>query len=117
MGEIRVPGGGSRPPRQQTEAAFQERVVRYAESRGWSWLHIPRSMVRGGWRTQAVGPLAKGWPDLLLVRGAEARAAELKTDTGDLSDDQRRVHRMLGRAIPVDVWRPRDWETVAAALA
>src|SRR5688500_675530 len=107
---------GGRPPRAETEAHFQERVQRAATDRGWGWLHIPRTSVKGGWRTLATGPLAKGWPDLLLVRAGRIMFLELKTNTGSTSEEQRAVHGWLGQAAEVHVLRPRDWERVISLL-
>jgi hypothetical protein len=111
-----VPGGGAKPPKPETEAHFQGRVTAYAEAHGWDWMHVPRSMVRGGWRTQIVGSLGKGWPDLFLVRGARLVFLELKTDAGSLSADQRKVHDVLRHIGEVYVLRPRDWAEVERQL-
>jgi hypothetical protein len=42
---------------------------------------------------------------------------ELKSDVGRLTAPQRYVHACLRAAgLSVHTWRPRDWETVVAAL-
>lgn len=58
-----------------------------------------------------------GFPDLLMVRDV-VLAVELKTDTGDLSADQRlwlAAFEIAG--IENHVWRPRDAEAVMRRLA
>lgn len=116
MPEIRVPGGGARIPRPETEAHFQERVQRLLADHGWAWMHVPRSMVKGGWRTQITGPLGKGWPDLFAVRGSRAVWLELKKQTGVLDADQRRVHALLVQVAPVHVFRPSQWDELVSLL-
>lgn len=111
------PGGRIPPPKPELEAHFQRRVEILATRLGWAWLHIPRSKAGKRFLTQAVGPLAKGWPDLLLFRAGRVMALELKTDRGDTSVDQERVHAILAQAIEVYVIRPRDWERLTGLLA
>ena len=60
----------------ETEAAFQARVTRYAEEQGWQWMHIGR--VGKYTANGAKGTLGTGWPDLIMVRGQRMVAAELK---------------------------------------
>lgn len=111
-----VPGGGSHPPKPELEAKFQKRVEMLATANGWAWVHIPRSKAGKRFLTMAVGPLAKGWPDLFLVRGGRLMFIELKTDRGDTSVDQERVHAILAQATEVYVIRPKDWDRLASLL-
>lgn len=111
------PGGNIPPPKPELEAHFQKRVMDLATQTGWAWLHIPRSKAGKRFLTQAVGPLAKGWPDLLCFRAGRVVALELKRDRGDTSVDQERVHAILAQAIEVYVIRPRDWDRLAGLLA
>ncbi|MFD6030500.1 VRR-NUC domain-containing protein [Cellulosimicrobium funkei] len=52
----------------------------------------------------------KGFPDLVLVHGARGRLLfrELKKQSGQLSEDQRRWLAALHGAADVGVWRPID---------
>ena len=98
-----------------TEIEWQLKVSRFAEQNGWAWLHIPRSRVGKVWLTRARGPLAKGWFDLLLIRGSRIIGAELKTERGQMRPDQERVRDLV--AFETYTWRPSDWEEVQRILA
>ena len=72
-----------------TEADFQAAVIELAEAQGWKvahfhdsrrWVPDPRHGAGGGkWVGDAQ---AKGWPDLVLVRGRVSLFVELKRDGG-----------------------------------
>lgn len=115
-----------------SEAAFQQQVLNLAGFYGWCSYHTHDSR-----RSQA------GFPDLVLVRGAELIFAELKTDTGRVRPEQqewiaalehvagnyRRAIELLeadvadGAHDPIDgcvdvyLWRPRDFDELHARLA
>lgn len=58
-----------------------------------------------------------GFPDLVLVRDGMLIFAELKTDTGKLTQHQRKWMAALDRAdVPVYVWRPHQYEEVRDTL-
>ena len=59
-----------------------------------------------------------GWPDLALVRPPRFIAAELKSDRGQLTDDQAQWLDLLDACAGVEayVWRPADWDRVVEAL-
>ena len=101
-----------------SEAAFQSQVEDYALLQGWEFLHLERSTnERGYWRTPVRGKLGKGWPDLFLVRGPRAVAAELKADKGKVSEEQRMILALLAKAgIETYIWRPRDFHEVMVRL-
>jgi hypothetical protein len=95
-----------------TEAQFQERVCDLARMTGWHVTHF-RSVYTGGrWRTPLTGH--PGFPDLVLARSGALIVAELKTDTGRLTPEQRSWLASLGPH--ARVWRPRDWPAIAAEL-
>jgi len=106
---------------------------------GWDHVHFRALRTQFGWRTPGSGTLAKGWPDLTLVRVRDGLRqiifAELKSDTGRLTDDEKRVLAilrlfegryaawMLGGVVPEDfldvgvyVWRPRDFDQIEATM-
>lgn len=98
-----------------TEAQFQRQVTELAESLGWHWMHIGRigKYAANG----AKGTLGTGWPDLVLIRRGTTIYAELKAEKGTLTEDQRKVHRILGDASPhVYVWRPWDLPSIVGVL-
>lgn len=105
----------------QTEKAFQAAVRQYAELRGWRVMATTRSKFSPA-----------GEPDLRMVRGARFVWAELKSDTGRLSQaqqeclaDLRKFAGRMNHALPpcssdigvgVYVWRPDDWPSIEAVL-
>jgi hypothetical protein len=98
-----------------SEAQFQQRLVQYAESRGWIVNHTRRAKVR---KDQWATPTSvKGWPDLTLVRDTVLMFAELKADKKYPDPDQRAVLAALeATGVAVYVWRPRDWLDIRALL-
>jgi len=101
-----------------TEAQFQKQVTDLAERLGWSWLHIERmGNEQGRWRTPTSGPLGKGWPDLVLIRGRSLIWAELKAQGKYLTEDQMRVRMPLEALAPYYVWRPSDFNQVLEVLS
>jgi len=94
------------PP--MSEKHFQQRVVDYARLRHWrvqtQWLavHSP-----------------SGWPDVFMVRGGVAIAAELKIDGQEPRANQQAWLDELD-AVPGIVavcWHPSDWDQIKRALA
>ena len=118
-----------------SELDFQRQLVGphgIATMLGWLHVHFRPAMTTRGWRTPGTGELAKGWPDLVLVRARDHRLifAELKADDATTSPQQRAVLDTLSsvtcaptstRAGPeptveVHVWRPRDLDSIAEIL-
>lgn len=126
-----------------SELDFRRQIVGsrgLAEIFGWDHIGFRPAMTARGWRTPGTGTMAKGWPDLVLVRARDRRLifAELKAEAGRLSDEQYRVLDLLrtlvfeGKIyhgddaftdlagmvprIEVYVWRPSDLETIAEIL-
>lgn len=104
-----------------TEAAFQAQVLELAHLRQWETFHVRAGRTLDSWRTPGSGTMAKGWPDLVLVRPRDGRLLfiELKTDAGKLTEEQRRVIDVLRSVsgIHVDIWRPADWDHIERVLA
>lgn len=101
-----------------TEAELQANIVEMAEQwLGYTWVHFRPARTEHGWRTPVSGPLGKGWPDLILVRGARIVAAELKSDSGKVAPEQEYVLGVLAAAgVETHVWRPKDWDSIVEAL-
>jgi len=102
--------------RRMSEDAFQEWVIALAKLHGWRWYHTRLSR-----RSPA------GFPDLVLVRDGRLIFAELKSETGHLSPEQRewmadlaRVGQRLFMTDPDIVreflWRPSDMEQIERVL-
>ncbi len=89
-----------------TEKDFRQAILDLCRYTGWkyyfSWtsIHSPA-----------------GFPDLLLVRGSELIAAELKSERGRVTPAQQGWIDALSRAgIEVHVWRPADFNAIVARL-
>jgi VRR-NUC domain-containing protein len=105
-------------PPKLTEQQLQNAVIDLARQLGWKVAHFRPAQTKHGWRTpvQADG---RGFPDLILARD-RLIAAELKTDTGRLTDHQEAWLTTLEHAgVTTAVWRPADWwdGTIDQALA
>lgn len=101
---------------------------------GWEHVHFRPAMTKHGFRTPGSGSMAKGWPDLTLVRPRDRRLifAELKSDVAKPTPEQDTVLGILreletggepsilatgrGPQIEVYVWRPRDLDDIARIL-
>jgi hypothetical protein len=93
-------------PIQQTERAFQASVIRYAELMGWTCHHH--------YDSRRSSP---GLPDLLLVRRPRVVWAELKSERGRLTPDQRAwIEELRACGQEVFLWRPSDWEKIERVL-
>lgn len=67
------------------ERAFQQTIVELLDALGWASCHTYPLQTRHGWRT---GTTAKGWPDLVALRGSYVVAIEVKSDTGRATAEQ-----------------------------
>ncbi len=91
-----------------SESEFQGLVVDVAEQFGWLTYHT--------FDSRRSGP---GFPDLVLVRGDRVVFAELKSQSGRLSADQRVwLERLTGAGtVEAYLWRPSDEVIVVKLLA
>lgn len=101
----------------ESEASFQTAVIGLAQALGWRVAHFRTSLnQRGAYQTAVAGD-GKGFPDLVLVRDRVV-FAELKTDIGSMSPDQKLWGAALQAAgVEWHLWRPRQWHEIEAALA
>ena len=96
-----------------SEDEFKSRVIDTAKHHGWRVHHTRPARTTQGWRTPVEGHA--GLPDLVLARDGLVILAELKSDTGDVSDDQ---GLWLEAAGPSGrLWRPADWLEILAELS
>jgi hypothetical protein len=81
--------------------------MQFARMRGWLCMHPYSSK-----RTEP------GWPDLALVRRGRLVFAELKSDSGKLSQAQGVWLAALGDVpgVLAECWRPSDWDTIQRVL-
>jgi hypothetical protein len=111
--------GNGKATAEITEAEFLGQVIALAELLGYHAAHFRPALTSRGWRTPVQGSLGKGFPDLVLVSARRRRVvfAELKRDKAHLSDEQVTVLEVLRLAgAEVHVWRPKDWDEIAAIL-
>lgn len=91
-----------------TEEQFLQQVRDLATLTGWASYHTRDSRKSD-----------RGWPDLVLASRAQGRVifAELKTATGDVTDDQRAWLSILSSCgQEATVWRPADLTLIKAIL-
>jgi hypothetical protein len=99
------------PPRRNvaevTEKQFQQQVTDLAEACGWEHYHAWLSIHS-----------PTGWPDLALVKPPRLVFAELKSEKGKLTAQQRRWIGLLEQCPGVEVycWWPSDWEQAVEVL-
>lgn len=102
-----------------TEAQLLEKVVALAEAKGWKVHHCRPARTERGWRTPITGHA--GFPDLVLARDGWVIFAELKSESGRLTKQQREwIDQLANPDAPthaVEVWRPTDWPEIEEALA
>lgn len=91
-----------------SEADFQQKVIAYAELRGWEWHH------------QHISKRSKeGWPDLILIRESQRRlvVAELKVPPNKASKAQMHWLKILRSVGAEDfIWYPHDWQKIIEVL-
>lgn len=95
-----------------SEDDFKQRVIDTAKTHGWMVVHYRPAKTRKGYRTPLQGD--KGCPDLILARDSVVLLAELKTDTGRVTPEQKQWLYHLG--VYGCVWRPRDWPEIQDRL-
>jgi hypothetical protein len=100
-------------PLELSEAAFQTRVMEYAQWRGWKVVHYRPSTLKSGRHATALSG-DKGAPDLILAKDGRVILAELKRDSGRPSAEQKQWLDALGSH--GRLWRPRDWAEIEQAL-
>lgn len=96
-----------------SEDAWLQRVLNTATVHGWLATHFRPAQTAKGWRTPLQG--YPGVPDLILARHGRVILAELKSDTGQPTPEQRHWLTELGDH--GRLWRPGDWDTVLAELS
>lgn len=96
-----------------SEDDFKDQVIKEAKDRGWLVVHFRPARTAKGYRTAIQGD--KGYPDLTLARDGRVLFAELKSETGRASVEQKQwLHHLGTRAY---LWRPSDWPTIREMLA
>ena len=99
------------------ERDFQKAVIDTARIYGWKIAHFRPALTKHGWRTPVMAD-GQGFPDLTLVRGNELVFAELKSDHGRPTREQRHWVENLNRVqvVKARIWRPTDWNLIIETL-
>lgn len=96
-----------------SEADWQRRLIDTAKLAGFMVAHFRPALTRSGrWATPMQGD--KGFPDLVLAKDGQVLVAELKTDIGRTTVEQRAWLAALGGH--GRLWRPAQWEAVLLDL-
>lgn len=103
------------PP--MSEKEFTKQVLNLAKFMGWRTAHFrPAQAQSGRWLTPVQGD-GKGFPDLLMVKGDQVIAAELKVGRNNLTPEQGDWLRDLrGAGVEAHTWRPADWPRIVQTL-
>jgi len=115
-GRVMVGHDAKNNPPQPSEKIFQAQVIQIARMNGWKVFH-PATMRGhdGSYRTPLTGD--KGFPDLVLAHPTRGCIlAELKTDKGRLSAEQKSWATALQKWVNYYVWRPADLDYIARRL-
>jgi hypothetical protein len=99
-----------------SEDQFCRLVIRFAQLHKWRVAHFRPARTGKGWRTPCQGD-AKGFPDLLLVKGPRLLAVELKVGKNKLTQEQFDwLSALMGARVETHVWRPEHWSEIEAVL-
>ena len=96
----------------ELEDGFQKAIIELFELHGWRVYHVAR--VKGHLRSKT----GVGFLDLCMARKHQIIFAELKSETGVVSDDQHEWIDVLetvskhSNMVNVFVWRPEHWSAI-----
>jgi len=98
-----------------SEEEFQNQIIQLARLNHWRIAHFRPAMTSQGWRTPMQGD--KGFPDLVLAKKGRIIFAELKSNSGKLSEEQ----RLWMRELDYDpneyyIWCPFDLDEIIKVL-
>lgn len=90
-----------------TEKQFQQQVMDLAKMYGWEVYHTWKSIHSPA-----------GYPDLCMVKPGRLLYAELKTETGKITQAQQKWIDLLSASgkCEVYVWRPSGWTEIQEIL-
>jgi hypothetical protein len=95
-----------------SEDNLKARVIDFAKLHGWKVVHYRPAKTAKGYRTPLEGD--KGCPDLIMARDSVIIFAELKSQNGRVSPEQREWLAALG--VYGYVWRPSDLPRIEEIL-
>lgn len=115
-GNGRTERSSAQVPSPITEAQFTAQVIQLAHLLGWRIAHFRPAQTTRGWRTAVEGDGA-GYPDVTAVRGHRLVVAELKAQRGAVTPEQRAwLDAFAAAGAETYVWRPSDFDAIAAVL-
>jgi hypothetical protein len=101
-----------------SEKEFTKQVLNLAKLCGWRSAHFRAAWTRSGKMVTPVQGDAKGFPDLVLVKGERMIVAELKVGRNKPSPEQidwlAAFEKLPG--VAVRTWKPKDWPSIVALL-
>ena len=96
-----------------TEAEFMQQIVDTARWCGWTLIYHTHDSRRS----------PAGFPDLVLARPHRLIFAEVKTETGRVTQAQlawianlKTIELDTGGIVEAHIWRPRDFDQITATL-
>jgi len=107
----------------ESEAEFQDKIVKLARLCGWKVAHFRPAMTsRGQWITP-VSADGKGFPDLVMVKPPHILFVECKSATGKLTLEQKDWANILhdvmihpNQRVFQRIWRPSDEDEIEKFL-
>ncbi len=100
-----------------SENEFQKQVLQLAKLLGWRSAHFRPGITASGRHITAVSGDGKGFPDLVLVRAKRLLFVELKTNSGEMSEDQISwMADLFLTGVEVKVWTPKMWSDIKSEL-
>lgn len=91
---------------QELETPFQKQITDLADIFRWRWYHTHDSRRSN-----------KGFPDLCMVRGDRLIFAEVKTEKGPVTPEQKEwLEELRKTKNEVYLWRPSDWKSIEDVL-
>ncbi len=100
-----------------TENDFLKMVLKLAKLCGWRVAHFRPAMTKTGRWVTAVQADGKGFPDLILLRGKEIWAVELKVGRRKTTPEQVLwLEAFRAACVPSAVWTPADWDFIEHTL-
>lgn len=99
-----------------TEADFLNQIIELAHLYQWRVQHVRPAWSNKGWRSPIQGD--SGFPDLVLMKPPRVILAEVKSNKGRLSPEQRDWVTALDICPGVEtyIWRPRMWDDIVEIL-
>ena len=105
------------------ERDFQKAIIDAAHQLGWFVAHFRPAQIRLGKWVTPVQADGAGFPDLVMVKDGMMIIAEVKTERGVLSPEQRiwiskmsALERKNRGVVLIRVWKPRHWDQIIHLL-